>query len=351
MIRVLITSIGGLFSYDTVRALRKTNKSIFVLGVDINPKVNYFFLDKFETVPKVEISEIKYIKTLIKICKIHKIKYLIPCSDNESLVISKYFDEFKKIGIKLSVSKYKIAKTMTDKAAMFQYLTEKGIDVGEWRKVNSINDIEKEVKFFKKNKIQIIIKPRKGSGSRGVLIIDESKKKFKDLLDDKTRFCGIGSWKSIKAEIKNRKASLKENLIMPYHNNDTYDVDCLAKDGQLVLCIPRLRVYDNPLSPTNQGCIIKSHKQIKNYCSKIIRAFNVNGACDFDVVIRKDGKPQILDASCRLSGSSGASLSIGINVPNSLLRIMSEKSIKPLKLKKTYRVFPKSRFVVDNNFK
>ena len=351
MKRVLFTSVGGLFSYDAVRALRNKNKSIFIAGVDINPKINPFFLDKFLVVPRVESSEKKYIKILKKICSKLKIKYLIPCSDSESLVISKYFSAFKKLGINLSVSEYKIAKIMTDKASMFDFLSKKGIDVGKWKTVNSVRDLEKEIKYFKKNKVQVIIKPRKGSGSRGVLIIDENKKFFSDLLEDKSRFCGIGSWQAIKTEIKKRKTNLKNNLIMPYHNNDTYDVDCLAKNGQLINCIPRLRVYDNPLSPTNQGCIIRSHKLIEDYCKKIISAFKVNGACDFDVVIRKDKKPQILDASCRLSGSSGASLCIGINVPNNLLRIMSGKSVKRLKLKKMYRVFPKPGFVLDKKFK
>ena len=351
MKRVLFTSVGGLFSYDAVRALRKKNKSIFIAGVDINSKVNPFFLDKFLVVPKVKSSEKKYIKILKKICVKLRIKYLIPCSDGESLVISKNFSEFKKLGINLSVSEYKIAKTMTDKASMFDFLSKEGIDVGKWRTINSIKDLEKEIKYFKKNKTQVIIKPRKGSGSRGVLIIDENKKIFKDLLEDKSRFCGIGSWKAIKTEIRKRSANLKDNLIMPYHNNDTYDVDCLAKNGRLVVCVPRLRVYDNPLSPTNQGCIIKSHKLIEEYCKKIISAFKVNGACDFDVVIRKDNKPQILDASCRLSGSSGASLCIGINVPNNLLRIMSGKNVKKVKIKKMYRVFPKPGFVLDKNFK
>ena len=123
---------------------------------------------------------------------------------------------------------------MTDKASMFDFLSKKGIDVGKWKTVNSVRDLEKEIKYFKKNKVQVIIKPRKGSGSRGVLIIDENKKFFSDLLEDKSRFCGIGSWQAIKTEIKKRKTNLKNNLIMPYHNNDTYDVDCLAKNGQLI---------------------------------------------------------------------------------------------------------------------
>ena len=40
--RILITSIGGMFSYDLIRALR-VNKDIFLLGTDIKKTSNTFF--------------------------------------------------------------------------------------------------------------------------------------------------------------------------------------------------------------------------------------------------------------------------------------------------------------------
>ena len=72
---------------------------------------------------------------------------------------------------------------------------------------------------------------------------------------------------------------------MPYYNKKTFDVDCLAKDGEMKLCVPRLRIYQNPLSPTNEGCMIINEKNIQNYCRKIIKALNINGVCDFDIIL------------------------------------------------------------------
>ena len=47
--RVLITSIGGMFSHDLIRALRVT-KNIFLLGTDIKKTSNAYFLNKFEQI-------------------------------------------------------------------------------------------------------------------------------------------------------------------------------------------------------------------------------------------------------------------------------------------------------------
>ena len=131
---------------------------------------------------------------------------------------------------------------------------------------------------------------------------------------------------------------------MPYYNDKTFDVDCFAENGTMKLCIPRLRTYRNPLSPTNEGCKILSNKKLENFCKKIIKILKINGVCDFDIILRENHKPQIIDASCRLSGSSTASLALGINIPNILSKLLFNEKIKIKRLKKIYQVFPQNRF-------
>ena len=76
--RILVTSIGGNFSHDLIRALRKD-------------------------------------------CKKFKIKIIIPCSENECLVISKNLKKFEKLKIETSVSNYKITSMINDKHKVFEY--------------------------------------------------------------------------------------------------------------------------------------------------------------------------------------------------------------------------------------
>ena len=48
MKRILVTCIGGYFTYQVVDSIKKVKKlSKFILGVDVNPNVNAFFADKF----------------------------------------------------------------------------------------------------------------------------------------------------------------------------------------------------------------------------------------------------------------------------------------------------------------
>ena len=344
MKRILVTCIGGHFTYQVVNSIRKVKKlSKFILGVDANPNVNAFFADKFETVPRADLSKQNYVKKIIYLCKKYKIDTVIPLSENETLAISKYSNLFSKKKIKTSVSSFSVVNLMTDKLKMFEFLNNSKVDVGKWKKIDNFNDAVNALNFFGYPSKKVVIKPRFSTGSRGVLIVNHKKNSFTNLLTD--RFCGEGSWEVIKEELKNSNKSLDNCFGMPFHGGDTYDVDCVAKKGKLIIAIPRLRIYENPLSPTNQGCIIGSNKIIYNYCKKLVHAFKIHGACDFDIVLRKDQNPQLLDSSCRLSGSVGASLNAGINVTAELIKMLHGKKINKFKLSKNVKVFPVPLFV------
>jgi predicted ATP-grasp superfamily ATP-dependent carboligase len=344
MKRILITCIGGYFSYQVVSSIKKVkNLSKFVLGVDVNPNVNAFFVDKFEIVPRADLSQKKYITKIIYLCKKYKIDTLIPSSENETLAISKYINLFKNNKIKIPVSSFDTVNLMTDKLKMFEYLNYSGVDVGKWKKVDNFSDAANALNFFGYPSKKVIIKPRFSSGSRGILIANHKKNSFTNLLGD--RLCGEGPWEAIKEELKNSNRSLDNYFVMPFHEGKTFDVDCIAKEGNLVMAVSRLRVYENPLSPTNQGCIIGPNKTIYNYCVKLVKAFKIYGACDFDIVIRKDSRPQLLDSSCRLSGSVGASLNAGVNVVAELIKMLHGKKPKKIKLLKNVKVFPTPIFV------
>ena len=91
--------------------------------------------------------------------------------------------------------------------------------------------------------------------------------------------------------------------------------------------------------------MIKLNQKILKYCEKIINKLNINGACDFDIILNNKQEPQLLDGSCRLSGSVSASINSGVNIPAQLIRVLKSKDIKKYKLKNGQKLFPTSKFV------
>lgn len=341
--RILITSIGGMFAHDFIRALRMS-KNIFLLGTDIKKTTNSYFLDSFELISDPKKNSDKYIKRLIYLCKKYRINFILPGSDNECIEISRHHKILEKMKVKTSVSEFEILKKIIDKNLLFKHLKSNNIEVGNWSIVNSINELRKISLDMGYPKKKLIIKPRTGSGSKGVIILDSKINKFVYLLSDNKRFCGTGSIKAIQDELRKKNKNLSSYLIMPYYNYKTFDVDCIAQKGNMRVCVPRLRTYQNPLSPTNEGCKIVNNKKIIHYCKKIIKVLNIDGVCDFDIILKKNQEPQIIDASCRLSGSATASLAIGINIPLTLIKLYFKEGVQKINLNKTYQVFPQNRF-------
>ena len=143
--KILMTSIGGMFAHDFIRALRET-KDIFILGTDINKTSNAYYLDKFEQISDPAKDKNKYIKKIIYLCKKYQINLILPGSDNECIEISKNLKKFYKMNIKTSVSNFKIIRKIIDKHTLFKTLKENKIDVGEWYTINNLKELKKNFK-------------------------------------------------------------------------------------------------------------------------------------------------------------------------------------------------------------
>ena len=343
-INILLTCVGGKYTYDLINSFNSIkNIKINVYGTDSDPKSNIFFIKRLYKVPRAN-KEKTYLKKIFSICKKEKINIIFPGSEAESIFFSKYKNTFIQKKIKVLISDYKIVTSLVDKGKMFDFLEKNNINVGKWKCINSIKDLNNSINKFGYPLKKIVLKPRKGTGSRGVVILDKKVKKFKLLL--KNRFCGTGNINSVKKEFKKRKIFFTNLICMPFYGGKTYDVDCLAINGKAKIIIPRLRQYENPLSEYNQGCIVEKNLKIVNYIKKIVKAFKIHGPCDFDVTIDSSGNPKLLDSSNRMSGSIGGSIIAGYNLPEQIIRYMNGLKIKKITPNKNSRIVPVNKFVL-----
>ena len=86
--RILLTSVGGTLIPLLTKFLKKDKqfKNIYIVGIDRGKKIKKNkLLDKFYFLKA--INDKKYVKHLFKICLNEKIDLIIPCSDNESLIL------------------------------------------------------------------------------------------------------------------------------------------------------------------------------------------------------------------------------------------------------------------------
>ncbi len=339
-----ITCIGGKFVFDAVQALRSTEDlDVKIIGIDANPdSAGKLYADEFESVPFAAKDERAYCEALIDICERHKIEAVFLWSEPETRAVAMHSELFVERRIKTTADNAKAALLVTHKKKLFDFLSEKGIDVGEYRGVNSNNGARKAISELGYPFKKVVVKPSSGAGSRGVLIADGDVLTYTPLLTD--RLCGTGTIESIEESMKNADATFENCLAMPFLGDEVYDVDCLAVHGKAVNVIPRLRQYSNPLSPVNEGCKISMDEDIIEYVSRMAAALNVHGVCDFDVARDSEGRPKVLDASLRMSGSVGASFAAGVNLPAQLLRILLELPLKTYDVANGAEIRPVNHF-------
>lgn len=320
-INVAVSCIGGEFTSQNIALMKEVEgHSINIIGLDANPLANGRFLcEQFEVVP-LPHNELKYIESIKKIITKHKVKLIVPLSEDESRCLAKHKEEFMNMGTYITVPHLEIVDTLTDKYQMLNFFHNKGIEVGPFSKVDNLEDFHLSLEKLNYPEDKVVMKPRKSSGSRGVLILDKAKKTYEAYLSD--RVCGTGDLDSILEVIKEKDISFKDYVAMPFFGEEVFDVDCLLKDGSPVNIVPRKRKYDNPLSPVNQGCEILSRRDVQDYVSLLCEALGGSGTFDFDIAVGKKGEVRLLDAGTRMSGSVCASNLAGVNIPAQLIRIL-----------------------------
>jgi carbamoyl-phosphate synthase large subunit len=319
---VAITCVGGRLIYDFVAALRAAEDfEAVILGIDADPTAQGRLLcDRFETLPIAEKAPEQYMAGLRRLHAEMKIDVFVALSEGESRLIAAHRDELLALGLRPSVSPRDVVSTMTDKLLLLRKLTEEGIDVGRFAEVNSREQAHAALAELGYPRDRVVLKPRDGRGSRGVLIADGGETVFRRLLPE--RFCGTGDFDALVSAMADEGMPFTNLIAVPYYDGPVYDVDCIAIKGTVVDVAARLRQLKNPVWPTSTGHRIAMEPHVLDYARALGRALAIDGAGDFDIVVIDGKRPLLFDAGARFSGSIGGSFTAGYNFPAQLVRVL-----------------------------
>ena len=332
-ITILVTCVGGRLIYDVIKALREVDDfAANIIGIDADPESHGRLLcDRFEVLPMAEKEPEKFLKSLMALHEEQPIDVLLALSEGEARLVSKHRDELIDLGMRVSSSSYETVITMTDKLLMLERITQKGIHSTPFFSVDSLEDFDHALKELGYGSRKVVFKPRRAAGSRGVLIADATHDGFMSLLPE--RFCGTGNRDAVLEAMAKEGMELNEIVAVPYVGGNVFDVDCIAKKGQLIDFAARRRQLKNPLWPTSTGHKVDLRPDVREYASQLCKAFSVDGAGDFDIAVDEGGKPVLFDAGARFSGSVGGTLTAGGNFPAQLVRSLMKMPCPPMAIR------------------
>jgi len=321
-ITVVLTCVGGLTAVEIIQAFfRHSSLPTRVVAVDMDENaVGQYYADAFYTVPSGK--DAAFVDKLLEICRKERVQVVIPGSDEEAYSLARSVERFRQEGVVCTVPRQELVQPMSDKGAMYQWLGQRGVPVPKYFRVNSPQELREAAKALDYPKKSFIIKPSSSRGGRGVWQIHPEGISLTNLFSS-THLEAITLDAFLHAvESADQIPTL---LAMEYLPGDAYDVDVLAREGEVLYMVPRRRF--NPRGIPFMGCILEKHEGVLKLAGDIQEALSLTYLYDFDIALAEDGRPCLMEVNPRLSAGIVATLAAGINLMEYLVRMALDTEI------------------------
>lgn len=310
-ITVLITGIGSPGAPGVIKSLKSVKEYDFnIIGIDINPYIaGKAMVDKFLVGPKA--TEPNFVHEILKLCSVEKVDVVLPLVSKELISFSKYIHRFKEVGTEVSISNYETLVKTINKGKLIDTLEKVGIPVPRFEIVHTVDKLHEALFKLGYPENPVCMKPTISDGSRGFRILDKQKNRMDLLYYEKPSSLYIGFEELF--DTLQGCSIIPETIVMEYLPFEEYSVDILAKQGEVIIAIPRLREeISNGISV--KGTIVKENDVIQ-YTSRIVKELQLHGNIGVQVRKDKNHQPKIIEINPRIQGTIVHCTKAGVNLP------------------------------------
>lgn len=278
--RVLVTGAGGPSGVSVMRALGSAPAAIF--AADIDPYAPGLYLADPENrliIPRGD--DPRFVDTLLAVCRNHDLDVLVPTVDSELVPLAHRRDEFRAIGTELVLASIETLEVCVDKWRLAGRC--RGVVPAPWTLLLD------EALALDSVELPAIVKPRTGSGSRGIRLVET----LEDL-----QGCP-------------RDGTL---LVQEHLPGIEHSIDVLADpDGRIVAVVPRSRLkVDSGIAITGRT---HHDERLEAIGEQVARLIGLS-YCG-NVQVREDvhGNPALLEVNPRFPGTMPLTVASGVNMP------------------------------------
>jgi carbamoyl-phosphate synthase large subunit len=305
---ILITGIGAPGTIGTVAALKNSVFTHRLIGIDIKPSpANRFFFDEFYCVPPPEHPD--FISNLFDLVCRENVSLILPQVTRELEPLSSNKELFAESGCSILVNDYENVKVLNNKYELMQAMSRMGLKVPEHYLIKTKKELQKLAYQLGYPKKKVVIKPPVSNGMRGLRILTEPYDKVYDFLNEKpdSSKCSLVELLSVFED-----EEIPELIVSEYLPGEEISVDCLCKDGESILVLPRTR-NEIRSGITFSGTAIQE-ENIITQTREIIGQFQLSHALGFQFKYDENASPQILECNPRIQGTMVFGAFCGANV-------------------------------------
>lgn len=166
---ILVSGVSqNSVGYQIVKSLFIYSSLYRIIGTNIEGSLKFGdTIDVFETLP--HSSDPEYISKLISLCKKYEVRAIFPGSEDELVIISRNARFIESNGIKPITLDFDVVDLCLNKDSLFKKMLDLNIPHPASFTISSTKDLE-SIELF-----PLVIKPVRGSGSKGVVIIQSKK--------------------------------------------------------------------------------------------------------------------------------------------------------------------------------
>jgi carbamoyl-phosphate synthase large subunit len=278
--RVLVTGTGGPSGISVMNAIAA--EAVDVFSADVDPYAAGLYLvddDRRLIIPRGDSDS--YVASVLGVCERLEIAVLIPTVDSELIPLAEARSSFAAIGTELVLASEETLRMCLDKWALHNRC-EGAVRVPRSLLVDA--DFDPALP-----ELPVIVKPRVGSGSRGIRLV-EDRNELERLDRDGTLL-------------------VQENLPGP-----EYSLDVLARsDGKVIAVVPRARLkVDSGIAVTGRTVHDEGLQEIGR---QVAERIGLTSVANVQVKGAEDGEPALLEVNPRFPGTMPLTVASGINMP------------------------------------
>lgn len=285
-----------------------------VVAADANPMAVGRWLSKdFETIPLA--TDPSFPDAVLSLCRKKNIHIVFPLVTKELLPLSQLAGELELAGARLPISTTASLEIANNKSKLYEFLQWRGLPVPAFRIIETVEQFKAAVKELDYPAKQVCFKPSVSNGSRGFRIIAEQANELDLLFNQKPNAAFLRFDEAVRIL---SSGVFPELLVSEYLPGEEYSVDCLAKKGEPVIIIPRLRKkMINGISV--EGEFVRQ-EEIIDCCGQVIRELRLHGIIGMQFKKAVDGHFYLLEINPRVQGTIAATLGAGPNLPVLVVR-------------------------------
>lgn len=302
-LNVLVTGAGGPLGQSIMKAVRQANLSCRLVATDRHAlSVGFQWSERHYILPSAEEAE--YLPRLRAICQAEKVDAILIGSEGEMHLLAENQEAFERVtGTKIIVSPQEVLEISADKWNTANFLASKALDYPHSAIPEQVEQLEQ---LQSDHGFPLIVKPRRGSGSRGM---------FK-----------VGNCRELEAALQLVNQPIVQEYLEPDEEEYTIAV-FMGRDGRAKGAIVMWRELAAGL--TYRARVVENGL-VADAAAAVANALGPLGPCNVQLRLTERG-PVTFEINARFSSTTGMRAYFGYNEVEMSLRsyVLGENIVPP----------------------